>query len=618
MTRNVPDYALVYGNPARIQGWMCHCGIRLRLEEDGGIETAVCKACGAKYSKTGEIVKKKNNPSCEYTPLMRTDKIRWLLAAAVLHVLLTISIFFIGRTQILPDLFDSNGIGSFGSDSREYMGEVKYLVEILRNEGAADWLQQLPQQWHNKIVSLSFAILAPLFGFTILSAELFNLVCYLTILFLIFTLGSEIFNQKVGIVAAIVVGLWPSFLLHTTQLLKDPLFIAGLLGLLLIFTRCFNGYQRPVGALVHTGIGIIIVKMLQLIRLSWWPLIVAIAALGVLGILLQILVRRPKLWYLVGLALVLIAALAIQYHPFTSHLSRSPLSDDSIVLHDHRDVDPAKLWDLLLIEADTVAMRISNYRRAFSTVYSATASNIDPQYRINTIQDVVRYLPRAITIGFFSPFPNMWLAEGGKLGLSARALSGVETIVVYVIEIMAAVGIWHSRRQLSVWYLFSVASIGVVTLALVVPNVGTLYRWRYPFWMILVLLGVSGFQQVVWLHLRKVLPSYSKSAGEMHTRQGNCIWIVSSGLGDLSPKGMLRESRSNGCKTCLRRLISSRRARWPEARPWRARLWRACLRQGRLRMPKAVGGSSAYGVRPYGATVALSKCDCPGIRVHKG
>ena len=29
VTRDVPDYALVYGNPARVRGWMCACGVGL-------------------------------------------------------------------------------------------------------------------------------------------------------------------------------------------------------------------------------------------------------------------------------------------------------------------------------------------------------------------------------------------------------------------------------------------------------------------------------------------------------------------------------------------------------------------------------------------------------------
>ncbi|MCD6461493.1 MAG: N-acetyltransferase [Thermoplasmata archaeon] len=33
VTRDVPPHALVYGNPARLRGWVCRCGER--LEEDG-------------------------------------------------------------------------------------------------------------------------------------------------------------------------------------------------------------------------------------------------------------------------------------------------------------------------------------------------------------------------------------------------------------------------------------------------------------------------------------------------------------------------------------------------------------------------------------------------------
>ena len=45
VTRDVPDYALVMGNPARHAGWMCKCGIRLQFE--GGVST--CNVCGSSY-----------------------------------------------------------------------------------------------------------------------------------------------------------------------------------------------------------------------------------------------------------------------------------------------------------------------------------------------------------------------------------------------------------------------------------------------------------------------------------------------------------------------------------------------------------------------------------------
>lgn len=46
VNRDVPDYALVAGVPARQIGWVCYCGIRLRQLD----EAAECAACGRKYS----------------------------------------------------------------------------------------------------------------------------------------------------------------------------------------------------------------------------------------------------------------------------------------------------------------------------------------------------------------------------------------------------------------------------------------------------------------------------------------------------------------------------------------------------------------------------------------
>lgn len=52
VTKDVPDYALIYGNPAVLRGWMCNCGIKLAF----ATEAATCAACGAKYLKRGSLV----------------------------------------------------------------------------------------------------------------------------------------------------------------------------------------------------------------------------------------------------------------------------------------------------------------------------------------------------------------------------------------------------------------------------------------------------------------------------------------------------------------------------------------------------------------------------------
>ena len=45
VTKDVPDYAMVYGSPARVRGYVCQCGQKLNFL-DG---RATCSACEKKY-----------------------------------------------------------------------------------------------------------------------------------------------------------------------------------------------------------------------------------------------------------------------------------------------------------------------------------------------------------------------------------------------------------------------------------------------------------------------------------------------------------------------------------------------------------------------------------------
>jgi UDP-2-acetamido-3-amino-2,3-dideoxy-glucuronate N-acetyltransferase len=68
LTHDVPDYALVYGNPARLQGWMCECGVRLSLEESGQTGVARCRACQRQYAVSGDSIRRINAPGGDTLP----------------------------------------------------------------------------------------------------------------------------------------------------------------------------------------------------------------------------------------------------------------------------------------------------------------------------------------------------------------------------------------------------------------------------------------------------------------------------------------------------------------------------------------------------------------------
>ncbi len=53
VTKDVPDYAVAIGNPARIEGWICKCGLKLDFKDD----KAIC-GCGSEYEMIEEIVRR--------------------------------------------------------------------------------------------------------------------------------------------------------------------------------------------------------------------------------------------------------------------------------------------------------------------------------------------------------------------------------------------------------------------------------------------------------------------------------------------------------------------------------------------------------------------------------
>jgi UDP-2-acetamido-3-amino-2,3-dideoxy-glucuronate N-acetyltransferase len=48
VTKDVPDYALVVGNPGRVAGWMCQCGIKVAAGAEPP-QSVQCLSCGLRY-----------------------------------------------------------------------------------------------------------------------------------------------------------------------------------------------------------------------------------------------------------------------------------------------------------------------------------------------------------------------------------------------------------------------------------------------------------------------------------------------------------------------------------------------------------------------------------------
>lgn len=427
---------------------------------------------------------------------------RLLIVAALFHVLVTLTIFTLGRNALVPDAFDANGTAvSFASDGAGHRDDAEVLGQYLRHGQFGSWFSSA-YPFHVKLHSIGFAIFGGLLGSNILAAEPVNLLCYLGILILTWRLGNEAGGRPAGLLAAITVALWPSFVLHTTQLLKDPLFILEMLGLILIVVRLLTQtYSWPQSVLIGFAAGAV-GAILWKTRSDLGPVLVATLFLAFVTLALsQFQLKRLRVANLGAMALLIALTVAAMLWLPTHRDADSPRQNHSqlLVRNSTQAHSELRWWQ--------VGARVGMLRQRFVAMYPNSTSNIDADVSLANNADLIRYLPRAALIGFFAPFPNMWFESGQSVGRFGRLLSGLETLLMYAIEALALIGLWRGRRRLSIWFLFSVAAMGTIALGLAVANVGTMYRLRYVFFILLIVIAAGGFAYLRDSLMRKLLPA---------------------------------------------------------------------------------------------------------------
>jgi 4-amino-4-deoxy-L-arabinose transferase-like glycosyltransferase len=400
-------------------------------------------------------------------------------------VALTTIVFLIGHFQLMPGAFDQNGIGlTFAIDGATYRRLASEMATHWQTYGLSPWLD-IKAPLHCRLYSVSFAIVGRVVGHNVLAAEPLNLFYYLATLTAVYLLGREIFNARAGLLAAAIVGLWPSFVMHSTQLIRDPLAVSCLLGLLLaltlLLTREFA--WRPAVAL---GVGgATLVTLFWLARGNMWNAVVVAVALA-LVLLSWRMIRARK--FMAGNAIVLVLIIV------TMLLVPSRL--ESTTLGGYR----APVTPLAIPSATQPAPREGVWTRAINQIrdrrsgfrfYTAQESNIGGDTQFESIGDIVRFIPRAAIVGFLAPFPRMWF-EAGSYGVTGRLLSGAETLVMYFLYLAIAVCLWRERRRLALWLIFLTAAAGMIALGLVVVNAGALYRIRYVFWIMMIVIAAQG------------------------------------------------------------------------------------------------------------------------------
>ena len=143
---------------------------------------------------------------------------------------------------------------------------------------------------------------------------------------------------------------------------------------------------------------------------------------------------------------------------------------------------------------ETLFLRIAVYRHNFypNIKENEESSAIDRDIKFHNSFDVMKYVPKAVLIGIFSPFPNQWFSAGSLDETSFfKKIHLFEVILIYF---FISIGLFLVFQKLFDVYFVVVFFYNIsliVLIALLTPNIGTLLRHRYGFIVVIFAILIS-------------------------------------------------------------------------------------------------------------------------------
>jgi hypothetical protein len=179
-----------------------------------------------------------------------------------------------------------------------------------------------------------------------------------------------------------------------------------------------------------------------------------------------------------------------------TYTSKSWLSGDSYAQINQDQSFKWKKTPLVpeFIESKLTAMSSARASLIFSGKYFKANSMIDVNEIPASAIEFFRYLPRSFQVAWLAPFPNIWFKDKRLVNF----VSSIEMMIYYMSFLGLLFYLHRGRFNYKILVCFIFAFVPLLLFGLTLPNIGTLYRVRYPFEMIFLTMGVCG-----WAHLIK-------------------------------------------------------------------------------------------------------------------
>ncbi|WP_319409906.1 hypothetical protein [uncultured Desulfosarcina sp.] len=416
---------------------------------------------------------------------------------------------------LFPSLHAGNGL--MLKDAAYFDSIASYLADQIHQYGWGKW-QIYPATGAKGNVAILGALYA-LFGHNTLIVIPVSSALHALGGTLIFLLSRDLGDKTpastyAGIIAASLFVIFPSALTWYTQNHKDSYMISGVLLILLTWVRAIGAKNR-----FHSWLLLAVVHLLGILLIgSVRPLNLILLLLSTVGVWLAILVtsfpqcefkiKLPAVLYFTVAIVMLVGAIKVTSLIPVGNLQKEAVKKGYLVRHSkythNKNINKIhwkwsngsffpKFVENYFENAAKIRTEIIHHGLSVGA-RSIIDGNIQPDNAI----EFIRYLPRALQVALFAPFPSSWFKE---TSIQRRIASG--EMFIYYLFLPGIFLLFLYNRKPKVFIVLYFACLFLMIYAFAEANLGSLYRHRYGFLFLILMLGSLGwftwFEKMGWL-----------------------------------------------------------------------------------------------------------------------
>lgn len=460
----------------------------------------------------------------------------WLTIFALVFIIILLVQLFI-LPYVFPHMHAGDGL-LIGGDWLGFHRAALEMAERINSEGWTAW-ELRPYGW------LPAGIAGALYALTVpapwvlapLNAAIHATTAVLVIkVLLLFT-----DDRKRAFFAALPFIFFPSAMLWYTQIHREGYSILGMLlfiyGLLLIVRldkEKASGWLVEGIGFLYTLLGVVVIWMVRPHQVVIYQYMFATILLIIAVAMIIYLAKKHIQWNRVFRELIFLGLLVVIIYPFTldEEAAKYQAPAKCLDVNDCYEDELISCEDVCKIEWEStpwLPAPIDNQLYSLSFLrsvsyqerYGKTASGIDYDITLRCVFDYVTYLPRAMQIAFLAPFPSEWFAEGTDAATTVfRRISAFEMSFVYLMLAPLIYSLWLWRHKLELYILVFFCTAMMMPIVYGIPNVGTIYRYRYGFLMLLVSLALLSLLSLIRTR-RKNRAETKSGAGTVNNSSGD-------------------------------------------------------------------------------------------------